>query len=293
MKKTSALLLALIVILSASVLSSCGGGTVQSPEVTTEGSAVLDETDAVSESKEESMKNEKITIRVGSYNIANGREVDHDMQKLANDITNARLDIVGLQEVDRFASRSKFTDTVKVLSELTGLRYFAYTKTVNIAGDEGKYGQAGEYGTAILSRYPIKRTVNQRLESGSYEARMLGYAEIDVDGTVLGFFNTHLSFEDTEIRKKQLSFISKSIPSEGACFLTGDFNISSLNEYELLSKLGAVCSKTNYLETYEEGSCIDNIFYSKDIALLKAGVIKAGHSDHHLLYAEFILTPKK
>ena len=55
-----------------------------------------------------------VTLNIGSYNIANGREVDHNMMKLAKDLAGKKLDIVGLQEVDQFCNRSGYGSLILV-----------------------------------------------------------------------------------------------------------------------------------------------------------------------------------
>ncbi len=295
MKRSFALLLAILVLIS---LVSCGEILKQPVETadTPSESVGGDESDESTEkgttvkTAEETKKTRTMTLRIGSYNIANGREVDHDMQKLADDIISQRLDIVGLQEVDRFAKRSKFIDTVKVLSEMTGLEYFSYTKAIGIAGDSATYGTAGQYGTAILSRYPIKRAKSMKLESGLYEQRMLGSAEIDVDGVLINFFNTHLSYEDEGVRRTQFMALDDAISGVENCFVTGDFNVSSLSEFAYVNSLSRVCTLRNPLATIKSGKCIDNILFSKNITLGDFGVVKSGHSDHYMLYGEFTLT---
>ena len=62
-------------------------------------SSVTSET-SVEASVEESKAPEPIKLRIGSYNIANGRDVNWDFKHIANDIIEKDLDIVGLQEVD-------------------------------------------------------------------------------------------------------------------------------------------------------------------------------------------------
>ena len=52
-------------------------------------------------------KSNKVTLRVGTFNIQNGGGVGHDFSVLAQDILDQKLDVVGLQEVDMFTSRNK------------------------------------------------------------------------------------------------------------------------------------------------------------------------------------------
>ena len=161
MKNNFRIILAFL-LLFATVLTfpSCnrnGGNaeTTPSPDAETTASPETTITTAETTAEVTTEDGTYLTLRIGSYNIANGRQVAHAMRVIAEDILTQDLDIVGIQEVDRFAKRSGYIDTMKLLSKYTGYEYYYYTKTINIAGDEAKYGQQGEYGTGILSKYPI------------------------------------------------------------------------------------------------------------------------------------------
>lgn len=86
-------------------------------------------------------------IRVGSYNIQNGSWVGHDMAKIGHDIKRLGLDLVGLQEVDRHTGRVDGVDTLTPLWRATGLGYRRFCCSMPYDG--------GQYGTAVLSRFPI------------------------------------------------------------------------------------------------------------------------------------------
>lgn len=228
------------------------------------------------------------TLRIGTFNIANGRQVNHDMKKIADDILAVDLDIVGLQEVDRFASRSKFIDTLKLLSEYTGYKYYYYTKAIKLSGDPATYGQDGEYGTGILSKYPIIETKSTKLESGDKEQRMLGYAKIDVDGYIINFYNTHLSHDSKAIRLTQIDILENTLKNEEYCFLTGDFNVEELSEYIMIPSLNTTCNESNALPTFASSKkTIDNILFSDEFTLVTSKVRINNHSDHYMLYADF------
>ncbi len=72
-----------------------------------------------------------------------------DIDAIARVINDAHPDIVALQEVDKGTARSGAIDEAKLLAEKTGLQYQFY-KAIDHDG--------GEYGLAILSRYPLKAT---------------------------------------------------------------------------------------------------------------------------------------
>ena len=226
-------------------------------------------------------------LKIGSYNIANGREIKWDFKLLADDIVENGLDIVGVQEVDQFCNRSKKSDTMKLLKEYTGMKYQAFFKCMDYDG--------GEYGTAILSRYPILETYELELKDGSMvERRLLTFAKIDVDGIEINFFNTHLTIASVVIRADEFKTVSENVNNKEKCILVGDFNVDSYEEFEVLKPLSYINNSSTQYITHPEGDRkIDNICFSSEFSLVEKGygICQNYHSDHVLLYAEFEVAP--
>ena len=216
-------------------------------------------------------------LKIGSYNIANGRNVDHDLSVLGNDIKEQGLDIVGIQEVDQFVNRSGNQDTMKILSETSGLEYYTFFRAILHDG--------GEYGLGILSRYPIVSTSRKLLNSKGNEQRIFGKAVIDIDGEKINFFVTHLSYEDMTLNASQTATIIKELrETDGNFILTGDFNTSDFSAYERAG-FGVANVGESGVPTFGS-SIIDNIIYSKDLYEFSApSNLPNGHSDHNMLYA--------
>src|SRR5687767_689864 len=97
-------------------------------------------------------------IRVMSYNIHHGEGLDGklDLERIAKLITDAKADIVGLQEVDRGSERTQKRDLPAELAKLTGM---------TVQFDKNIPNQGGEYGNAVLTKFPIKRAKNTHLKS--------------------------------------------------------------------------------------------------------------------------------
>jgi endonuclease/exonuclease/phosphatase family metal-dependent hydrolase len=232
---------------------------------------------------------EPFTLNIGSFNIANGSNVHHDMNYFGDDIKNLGLDIVGLQEVDQFVPRSKKQDTVKLISEYSGLPYYAFFKAIDLNG--------GEYGVAILSRYPIVDTFYLKLYSGTNEQRVIGGAKIDVNGTIINFFSTHLSFEAKSLRNRQFSQVASLVEGLDNFIITGDFNTSDFSEYAPIKNAGMVNNSKHSIYTFPStgpSSSIDNIVYSTgNWTFENPEILKNKHSDHCMLYAVGTFTPSK
>src|SRR5438034_10788867 len=128
-------------------------------------------------------------LRVMTYNIHVGVGMDKklDLPRIAAVINGQRADLVGLQEVDRGVERTGRIDEIAELAKLTHMDYaFAFNL---------KY-QGGQYGVAILSRYPIRAT-DHRLYKNTREAERRGFirAEVNIDGRVVNFATTHLDYQ--------------------------------------------------------------------------------------------------
>ena len=215
---------------------------------------------------------------VASYNIMHGALSDYDMKKLVQSIVECGADIVGVQEVDVGARRSGGRDIAALMAQELGFNV-RFAKAIDLQG--------GAYGTAILSRYPIADFKYYPLESGKYEKRSVGAAEIRVGDETIQFWNTHLSYENFEQRQIQLAQLKELLPKDMPWLLTGDFNTPHFDELRSLGDVSLVNDTDHSHKTFRDtGSPIDNIVYTAPWSAANAGIIDNDHSDHNLLYAE-------
>src|SRR5690606_15119708 len=97
-----------------------------------------------------------LRLRVLSYNIHHAEGVDRklDVERIAKIIVAAKPDLVALQEVDQKVTRTRGVDQPAELARLTGM-HMAFGGNIRLQG--------GEYGNAVLSRWPIKAQKNHLL----------------------------------------------------------------------------------------------------------------------------------
>lgn len=161
------------------------------------------------------------SLRVITYNIHHGEGLDKklDLERIAKLITDARADIVALQEVDRGVERTQKRDLPAELAKLTGMA----------VSFENNYSfQGGEYGNAILSRFPIKQTKNTHFKMLSAgEQRGVLQSVIDVHGREVLVLNTHLDYRPNEAeRAMDVAELKQIVAAAGKTpvILCGDFN---------------------------------------------------------------------
>ncbi len=247
-------------------------------EATTEEILIEEITTSAPETTMEEVKMTK-TIRIGSYNIKHGADANLNLTTIANVIKAQNLDIVGIQEVDLRTRRSNGMDQPRILANAAEMPYYVFVRGIDYQG--------GQYGTLILSKYPILSSEVIPLESWDKEGRALGHAVIDIDGFQFEFFNTHLSYEDKALRQLQFFEVSEKTDLCKNFILTGDFNTADFNEFTVLGA-NLINNVGRWYPTFPGGnSAIDNIVYTDCFKEISSGTVTDSHSDHYMLWAEF------
>ena len=164
-------------------------------------------------------------LRVMAYNIhhANPPSIPDsiDIDAIMSTIASQDPDILALQEIDANTGRSGKGNQAEVIAEKLGMNVF-FGKAIDYDG--------GEYGVAVLSKYPMSEEKVHRLPSApgtNGEPRVLTSVKISLPGNnSIRFGSTHLDAqkEDTK-RLLQIAEILK-IGSEEKLpmIIAGDFN---------------------------------------------------------------------
>ncbi len=217
-------------------------------------------------------------LRVVTYNIRHGHDAGLDMSVIAKDILSASPDVVGLQEVDVGTSRVHGRDTLSELAKALGWEHYAFCRAIDFAG--------GEYGTAVLSRFPIRSfTVTELPSEGAHETRTVGHAVLDASGERVDFFNTHLACESAALRAPQFDALAALTKAFSGYVLTGDFNTADLGCFATFGST-SLANPNRYPTFPESGEGIDNIVCDAPWRIADTGFLQPSHSDHLLLWAE-------
>lgn len=157
-------------------------------------------------------------LRILSYNIHHGAgnetcatppasgDCGLNLRRIADIVRDSGADIVGLQEVDRFWQRSGLADQPKALAEMLGM-FPCFGANLKLSPESGS-AHPREYGTLLLSRYPLRGCTNTPLPRADEknEQRGLLSAEVQTPGGPLRVLVTHLSIvpEDRALQTKAL-----------------------------------------------------------------------------------------
>lgn len=164
-------------------------------------------------------------LTVMSYNIHHANPPSKpgliDLDAIASVIRSKNPDVVALQEVDVNTKRSGQLNQAAEIARKLGMNY-VFGKAIDYEG--------GEYGVAILSKYPISDTFIHKLPADSQskgEPRILLTGKLSLaKGRQIRFGSTHLdSGSDPVNRNMQISAINRIAHKETEAFiLAGDLN---------------------------------------------------------------------
>jgi endonuclease/exonuclease/phosphatase family metal-dependent hydrolase len=233
------------------------------------------------------------TFRVMTYNIHHGEGVDGrlDLERIAALIRDERADLAALQEVDRGVERTSRRDLPAELASLTGMTCLFRNNHAF---------QGGEYGNAILSRFPVKRWTNTRLRMlREGEQRGVLQAVVQVGGRDLLFLATHIDYRpDDAERLANVEQFREMVAEYGKmpALFAGDFNdVPGSRTYAAMAamfddvwvKAGDGVGFT--IPSREPNKRIDFLWLSHGAPLraIRAWVPRSEASDHLPVVAEF------
>ncbi len=169
-------------------------------------------------------------VRVMVYNIHAGKDaagVDN-LSAVAALVRESNVDLALLQEVDQGTRRSGNTDQPAVLAERTGF-HVAFGSALDYDG--------GEYGVAILSRWPITFDTlihlpvepPQARAGGSHEPRGALRADVASPFGRITVFNTHIDASAGDHYRLQeartvAGLVSQALAAGATVLLGGDMN---------------------------------------------------------------------
>jgi endonuclease/exonuclease/phosphatase family metal-dependent hydrolase len=233
------------------------------------------------------------TITVMTFNIASAVETGNELDPFASLIDDQGAQVVGLQEVDRSWSRSDSLDQAKEVALRTGMGY-AFDPNVDCADRDLDKDGVCDYGTAILSRFPMRASATRRYRLPRPEwdeNRGLAAVGVIVGGRRVTVFNTHLS-PHLYSRQTQMNAIVRILRATRPPYiLMGDLNATpSAPEIVRLRRLGLTEAgvATRLRRPTVGNKRVDYVFVSRGVQVLSTRVPASGDppiSDHRPLVA--------
>ena len=239
------------------------------------------------------------------YNIHAGKDAGgvDNLVRVAELVAETEADVILLQEVDRGTQRSAEVDHVAELRRLTGY-HGAFGRTLDFQG--------GQYGIAILSRWPIVSDSMIRLPvvppqeraGGSYEPRGALHARLAVPGAAepVHVVNTHLDpSRDPHYRRQEIAGVLRAIANIGGSviFLGGDLNATP--DDSAIASIAASGLRDAWVECNASGpgltypastpvKRIDYLWLPSGAACIEATVPSTQASDHRPLLVTLSLS---
>ena len=173
-------------------------------------------------------------LSVGSYNIYHGENKflqlqtgEHiiDLKETAKTVASLGVDLCGLNEVRNQWGEEGLCNQAEAIARELGWHY-AFAKAIQIPG--------GEYGNALVSRYPIRSfytlpietTAEERDPEERYENRVLLVAEIETEEQPLTVMVCHFGLRKPE-KQKAVFVVSEEMKKQlGPAVFMGDLNIT-------------------------------------------------------------------
>ncbi len=224
-------------------------------------------------------------LRVVSFNIRSG--LSSSMTAVGDLLAELEPDVVALQEVDVGVQRTGRLDQAAVLAERLGMKRV-------FAGAIKRGG--GDYGVALLSRFPITRAERIELRSGAaLEPRVAIDASVCVNGREVRVVSVHADMfpwsAEANSRDLARALAARSLTP---AIVAGDLNATP-GEQGVAALLGA--GLVDVLKGRDEGRTflgssrrLDYILADEglDLQVTAAGRIESAVSDHVPVFAEFL-----
>ena len=225
-------------------------------------------------------------LKIMSFNVCRSGELTHySVVPFANLIQQYQPDIIALQELDYKTTRNTGIDFATKLGAALGM-FPVFGRTI--------FYQGGEYGIAVLSKYPFLSVKTEPLPSpaGTKEQRAVLITEIRLpSGQDIRFASTHLDHSTDAIGSVMASALNTFLLKDDTpTIVGGDFNAKPetgtiANEMQQWKRFcnndptspNDPTSKIDYLFGYPKERC-RTISYQV--------IVKTGISDHCPIVAE-------
>jgi endonuclease/exonuclease/phosphatase family metal-dependent hydrolase len=176
-------------------------------------------------------------ISVGAFNIRHGRGLDEqvDLKRTGSVIASLDCDIAGIQEVDFGSTRSGRVNQTAFLGRQLGM-YGAFSKFMDFQG--------GEYGIAIFSRLPVRKSWTIPLPDGAEPRSAAAVSFLTRHDQPATAISVHFDWiDDDSARYEQARALVAAIGEiREPVLVVGDFNDTpDSRTMALFREIGIIC----------------------------------------------------
>ncbi len=229
---------------------------------------------------------EKKKLTVMTYNIHHGAPEGSEvvnLENIANTLKAKSPDLIALQEVDVNVPRSGKVNQAQKLAELLGMEYF-FSKSIDYQG--------GEYGVAVLSKFPIsnKRRIELPMPT-SGEKRSVALVSVNLgEGVSLEFGSTHLDLNVPNRTAQAIHLNALGMEANKPMMIAADYNAEvSTSELQEMQKVFSFSCKNgcpNSFPVRNPTKAIDLVASNKKASdifgLMSAVALTGSYASDHL-----------
>ncbi|MBE9538887.1 MAG: endonuclease/exonuclease/phosphatase family protein [Proteobacteria bacterium] len=226
--------------------------------------------------------------------LVSAEQIRQNLDEVAAYLMEVGADVVALQEADGPSRWSGNFDHVAYLAEKSGFRYSVYAEHAQIS--------MGNYGTAILSKWPIVEAQgltypdSPPTASKGFTLATVAWQRAGEVATKLDIISVHLDFSRKSVRLQQIDELAEVLSlRDNAIAIMGDFNSEWLAKEYMVENSGETKRLYVYqpdsdqLSTYK-AKRLDWILLSHDLVFESYEVEQRLLSDHKAVVADIALS---
>ena len=250
-------------------------------------------------------------MRLATFNILHARSPSDDvvdLDRFARAIASLDADVLALQEVDRYQSRSSRSDLTALAAEAMGAPEHRFVAALSgvpgatwMAATGDEQPDSAAYGIALLSRYPVRAWHTERLapvpvrfpmrfrgsrrpELVRDEPRAALAATVESPHGVVTVANTHLTFVDWW-NGRQLARVRDALSGADRPFvLVGDLNMGPERAARISGMRPLVTGLT--FPAHSPRMQLDHVLIDGTLPQATGRVVELPLSDHRALVVD-------
>jgi endonuclease/exonuclease/phosphatase family metal-dependent hydrolase len=250
-------------------------------------------------------------VRLATFNILHARSPHDDrvdLHRFAAAIARLDPDVLALQEVDRYQSRSSSADLTALAAEAMGADEHRFVAALSgvpgatwMASTGDEQPDSAAYGIALLSRYPVRAWHTVRLgpvpvrapmwfkgsrlpELVRDEPRVAVAAEVETPHGLLTVADAHLTFVDWW-NGRQLARVRDSLANaERPLVLMGDLNMEPARAARITGMRSLVSAPT--FPAHAPRVQLDHVLLDGELPPAVGRAVELPLSDHRALVVE-------